>query len=292
MQRKYCVLGACSGWGAKIRSCEKGPEALVEGRVFERARSLGFLLESIEMLYPIKRAEDEWMPLSSSLPVIKEFNLQVKKEVQNALKRGEFPLVFGGDHSIAVGTWNAWDEPYGLLWLDAHMDSHTMETSPSGAYHGMPLAALMGYGADELTRSMRPPSLLKPRQVALIGVRSFESGEWELLQKLNVKVYFMDEVKKRGLKAILPEAISHVSKGDLPFGVSLDLDFFSPEDAPGVGSPVPFGVRKEEFLSAVSIIRQDPKWMGFEIMEFNPELDVDHKTRELVFEILKEILQK
>lgn len=291
MKKHYHIIGCGSGWGAKIRGCEDGPDDLVVGGVFERLRKLGVLID-VEMIYPEKRARDVEIPLPLSLPLVKEFNLKLLHEVRQALKKGEFPIVIGGDHSMAVGTWNAFEEPYGLLWLDAHMDSHTPETTPSGAYHGMPLAALLGFGAEEMTRSMRPKSLLSPKNVALIGVRSFEEEESALLQRLGVRVYFIEEVRERGVSQIFPEAIDHVTRGVARYGVSLDLDMFSPEDAPGVGSPVLLGVKAREALSLFSLFRKDPRWMGLEIMEFNPHLDVDHKTRELVFEILKEVLDR
>lgn len=291
MKKHYHIIGGCSGWGAKIRGCEGGPDDLVEGCVFERLRKLGVLMD-VEMIYPEKRAREVDIPLSLSLPFVKEFNLKLLHTVRTSLEKKEFPIVIGGDHSMAVGTWNAFEEPYGLLWLDAHMDSHTPETTPSGAYHGMPLAALLGFGAEEMTRAMRLKPLLSPKHVALIGVRSFEEGERALLQRLGVRVYFIEEVRERGLSQIFPEAIAHVTRGVTHYGVSLDLDMFSPEDAPGVGSPVPLGVKASEALSLFSLFRKDPRWMGLEIMEFNPHLDVDHKTRELVFEILKGALDR
>ncbi len=292
MKRKYHVIGGSSGWGAKIRGCEDGPLDLVEGGVFERLRKLGVSIDDVEMVYPEKRARGGEIPLPLSLPLIKEFNLKLLHKVALTLERKEFPIVIGGDHSMAVATWNSFEEPYGLLWLDAHMDSHTPETTPSGAYHGMPLAALLGHGAKEMTRMMRLHSLLSPKNVALIGVRSFEAEEEALLKQCGVRVYFMEEVRKRGFDQIFPEAIDHVSDGVARYGVSLDLDMFSPEDAPGVGSPAPHGIRAEECLPFFSLLRDNPRWMGFEIMEFNPHLDVDHKTRELVFQILKEALER
>ena len=286
------LIGACSGWGAQLRACEKGPEELLQGLAIERQKNREFPLTGIEMLYPEKRAADENIPLPESLPFIKKFNLKLFHAVRKAIKRDQFPIVIGGDHSIAVGTWNAFvDVPFGLLWIDAHMDAHTVESSPSGAYHGMPVAELLGYGTAGLGQLIDSQVILKPCNVALVGVRSFEVEEYAFLKQRGVKIYFMDEVRKRGLQQIIPEAIAHITQGVEHYGVSLDLDAFSPEEAPGVGSPEPLGIKKSELLPLISIFGKDKRLIGFEMVEFNPERDVDHKTRELMIAILKELIQ-
>ncbi len=291
MNRQYHVIGACSCWGAQVRACERGPEDLVEGQVFERLQRQGVSIREVEMLFPDKLARNEEVPLAQSLPLIRDFNLRLMKTVRKAVQNGSFPVVLGGDHSIAVGTWNAFDVPFGLLWIDAHLDSHTEKTTPSGAYHGMPAAALLGHGIPEMAHLVKKHPVLKPQNLAFIGARSFEKGETELLSKLNVKVYFMDEVHERGLKEIIPEAIAHVMRGVSHYGVSLDLDVFNVEEAPGVGSPEEGGIRKGELLPLLSQLSKDPRLLAFELLEFNPERDIDHKTRELVFEILQKVMK-
>lgn len=290
MKRRYHVIGACSCWGAQVRACEKGPEDLVEGHVFERLKKKGIPISQVEMLYPAKRARDENIPLAESLPLIRDFNLKLAHSVRRAVQNGSFPIVLGGDHSIAVGTWNAFEVPFGLLWIDAHMDAHTPETTPSGAYHGMPLAALLGYGIPEMAHLAKKQPILKPQNLALIGVRSFEKGEVALLKKLNVKIYYMDEVNERGLKAIIPEALAHITRGVSHYGVSLDLDAFLLDEAPGVGSPEEGGIRKSELLPFFSQFGRDVRLIAFEMVEFNPERDIGHKTRELAFEVLQEVM--
>lgn len=291
MKRKYHVIGACSCWGAQIRACEKGPEDLVDGQIFERLQKSGIFIQEVELLYPDKLARNEQIPLEKTLPLIRDFNYRLFETVSKAIKNGSFPIVLGGDHSIAIGTWNAFESPFGLLWIDAHLDSHTPQTTPSGAFHGMPVAALLGYGPPEMSKLVKKQAVLNPRNLAFIGARSYEEGEIKLLQELDVKIYFMSEIEKRGLKTIFPEALAHVTRGVSKYGVSLDLDVFSIEDAPGVGSPEEGGVRKAEMLPLLSQIGKDPKLLGFELVEFNPEKDIEHKTRELVFEVLQEIMQ-
>lgn len=288
MKRKYHIIGCGFCWGAQIHACEMGPQDLIKGHIFQRLEESGVNLTKVDLLKAKPQAKDANIPLSQTLDLIHDFNLQVVQAVRKAVKNGEFPIVVGGDHSIAVGTWNSFDVPFGLIWIDAHADAHTPETSPSGAYHGMPVAALLGYGAEKMAHLTRHEPRIKPENLVYIGVRSFEEGEMELLKKLNVKIYFMDEVKKRGLKAILSEAIAYVTQRVAHFGVSLDLDFFAVEDAPGVGSPEKNGVHKKDFLPFISLFGNDPRLLAFEIVEFNPERDIQHKTRELVLEILKE----
>jgi arginase len=290
MRRQYHVIGACSCWGAQIRACEKGPEDLVEGQVFKRLQDQGISIREVEMLYPDKLARKENIPLPKSLSLIQNFNLQMVKAVRKALKNGSFPIVVGGDHSIAVGTWNAFEVPFGLIWIDAHLDSHTDKTTPSGAYHGMPLAALLGAGLPEMARLIKKEPVLKPKNVAIIGARSFEPGELNFLKELNVRIYFEGELEERGLKEILPEAISYVTREVDHYGVSLDLDVFAVDEAPGVGSPEPGGIRKSEFLPLLPLFGKDPRLLAFELVEFNPERDIEHKTRELAFEVLKQVM--
>lgn len=292
MKRHYHIIGACSCWGAQIRACELGPEELVAGQVFDRLQKQGVRISEIEMLYPDKLARNEEIPLSASLPLIKEFNLTLYQAVKRAVGNSFFPIVLGGDHSIAVGTWNAFEAPFGLLWIDAHLDSHTDKTTPSGAYHGMPVAALLGHGLKELAQLVKTQPVLLPQNLAFIGARSYEEGEIDLLKQLNVKIYFMEEIERRGLKAVLLEALAHVTKNTARFGVSLDLDVFSPEEAPGVGSPEKGGISKKEFLPLISAIGKDPRLLAFEMVEFNPKRDINHQTRELAFEILKEVTQE
>ena len=291
MKRRYHVIGACSCWGAQIHSCERGPEDLVEGKVFERLQKRGISIQEIELLYPDQLARNENIPLSQSLSLIQKFNLQLAKAVRKVVKNGAFPIVLGGDHSIAVGTWNAFDPPFGLLWIDAHLDAHTQQTTPSGAYHGMPAAALLGKGAVEMAQLIQKLPVLKPQNLAFIGPRSFEEGEKALLQEFNVRVYFEEEVRARGLKAILPEAIAHITRGVSHYGVSLDLDVFPVTEAPGVGSPEEGGIHSSELLPLLSQIGKDPRLLAFELVEFNPEKDIAAKTRDLAYTILYEVMK-
>lgn len=291
MQRVIQLLGACSGWGAKKRECEKGPiQLLLEGHLAKRLQEKGLLLRKEELIYPKVQAFEQELSLSDVPPILHSFNWRLAEAVRQGVKRGDFPIVLGGDHANAVGTWNGVGAPLGLLWIDAHMDAHTPETTPSGAYHGMPLAALLGYGDPTMAELFEKEPLLQPKDVVLFGVRSFEEGEAALLKKLNVRIYLMEEIRKRGLEVTFQEALSHVKKNTPRFGVSLDLDVFDPLDAPGVGSPEPNGLFEKEFLPQLCSLKNDSQLVALEIVEYNPEEDLEQKTEELVFQILSQVL--
>lgn len=217
------------------------------------------------------------------------------KAISQLIRDQKFFVVLGGDHSCAIGTWSGvYDALHtsgrvGLIWLDAHMDSHTPETSPSGRIHGMPLAALMGQGYASLTQVLHHGPKINPEHVSLIGVRSFEEGEAALLKKLNVKVYFMDEVKARGFDTVFQEAIARAKQGTFGYGISLDLDGLDPNDAPGVDVPESNGLKAQDILNGLAFVSNDPQLIGIELVEFDPLHDQDQKTEKLLVSFLKTI---
>lgn len=225
----------------------------------------------------ILRAPRRDLPLEAVVAL----GARLAREVERVLRAGHFPLVVGGDHSCAIGTWNgvrrvlAEQGPLGLMWIDAHMDSHTFATTPSGQIHGMPLAALLGEG-DAALAGTAPT--LRPEHVCLIGVRSFEAGEAALLYRLGVRVFDMAEVRRRGLAAVFDEALAIVRRGTAGFGVSIDLDALDPAEAPGIGSPVPGGLGCVELATALTRLRDDPAFVAMEIVEYNPHRDHDQRT--------------
>lgn len=291
--RKYRIIGAAAGWGAQIRACEEGPEALQAIGLFESLKLAGISVKGWDTLFPLERAKDADIPLSEVLPLIYDFNQRLAELVAARIDKGEFPVILGGDHSIAVGTWNGVHKSVkqlGLLWIDAHMDAHTPETTPSGAWHGMPLAALLGFGDPKMTKLLHDEPVLRPENICLIGIRSFEEGEMALLKRLNVKIFFIEEVFERGIKTVLQEAVEHVSRATEGFGVSLDLDVIDPLEAPGVGSPEAGGIPSADLIKALRIFHHHPQLKALEIVEYNPQRNHLNKTAELCCEILKAIL--
>jgi arginase len=298
LKRRYKVIGAASGWGAQIRTCEDGPLFIKDNGCPDFLQGRGIEIFDWEMIYPHTRFREKNISFPEALPLISDFNRRLSDRVSEAMEQDYFPVVIGGDHSNALGTWNGVAHflakaslmPLGLIWIDAHMDSHTVETTPSGAWHGMPLASLMGYGIAELSELKRKQPVLLPEHLCLIGIRSFEEGEEELLKRLNVKIYYIDEVKERGLEAVLQEAIAYVNSGTCGYGLSLDVDVVDPSEAPGTGCFEPNGLSARELLDCLPLIGRDERLRAFELVEFNPHKDRDHLTFALCQEILASML--
>jgi len=191
--------------------------------------------------------------------------------------------VLGGDHACAIGTWKgvaqavAHRGAIGLVWLDAHLDAHTPTTTPSGMLHGMPLAVLLGHGDARLV-GLGQGASLDPRHLCLVGVRSFEAQESELLTGLGVRIIQMSEIDAKGLVATLHEAVEIASGAPGGWGISIDLDVLDPLDAPGVGSPVAHGLEPQALIKAMAGIAMTPGFVGAEISEYNPELDPEGVT--------------
>ncbi len=205
-------------------------------------------------------------------------------------------VVLGGDHTSAIGTWSGAahakreEGTLGLIWIDAHMDSHTVETSPTGNLHGMPVACLLGHGEKSLTTLCDDLPKFHPEHICMIGIRSFEEGEAHLLKKLNVKIFYMDEVLKRGMKAVLADAVKLVSENTAGYGISIDIDSMDPADAPGTGVAESGGIAAKELCSALTLLANDPRLIGVEIAEFDPKRDRERMTEKLVIELLSAIL--
>ncbi len=280
------IIGAASGWGARDRRCQAGPDSLrYHYGLVPRLRQQGI---------PISWENTVRPPVDSDSVVtaVQFFCAELSQVTSRVVTRGELFAVLGGDHSCAIGTWSGVAQvrreagPIGLIWIDAHMDAHLPETSPSGALHGMPVACLLGLGAPQLTTIADYSPKLLPAHVALIGVRSFEREEHQLLRQLGVKIFFMDEVRCRGFGSVFQEALERVQDGTMGFGMSIDLDAIDPEDAPAVGSPVPRGIVKEEFVAFLRQFSSDSRFLGLEIAEYNPALDETQLTATLICELL------
>ena len=207
----------------------------------------------------------------------------------SALVREHQPFcVIGGDNTCSIGTWSGvYDALHeqgdiGLIWVDAHMDSHTPETTESGHIHGMPLACLLGHGYPTLTAVLHAMPKLKPENICLIGVRSFESGEAALLQRLNVRVYLMEEVQRRGFAAVLSEAVQQVTQKTIGYGLMIDIDSIDPQEAPAVDVPVLNGIHVTELLLGLWTLTADPRLIATEITEFDPVNDKARITEKLI----------
>lgn len=285
MEKKIDINLYAYGNGAQNFDCEQGALAIKNAiEKTDLANQCHF--HAVLSVHNRKQQAD-------ALNDIATLSAKLAQSTQQSVLNNNLFVTLGGDHTAAIGSWsgaaNGVNE-LGLIWFDAHMDSHTFETTPSNNIHGMPLAVLLGYGDKNLTHVLSAQPKLKPENVVLIGVRSYESGEAALLKKLGVKIFFMEEIKKFGMKKVIHESLHIVTKNADAFGISIDLDGFDPQDAPGVGTPEKDGVRANDFLAEFSAIAQHPKLIGIDIVEFNPVLDVDHKTEMLAVKLLQHLV--
>ena len=204
-----------------------------------------------------------------------------------------FPLVLGGDHSIAVGTvagaaahFNKLGKRIGVIWLDAHGDMNTPESSPSGNIHGMPLASIMGFGPPELIDLAGIKPMVEPRNVVLVGIRDLDSKERRFAKESGVHVFTMRDIDERGMREVMAEALRFAGDDTAGIAVSLDMDFVDPSDAPGVGTPVRGGVTYREAHLALEMIADSRSMVSFELVEINPVIDLHNTTALLGVELV------
>lgn len=288
-ERSVSLIGAASGWGAGVRETEDGPDALCELGLVEWLRKAGLAARWTKMV----RAEGQrTLPMSGPNEIFQavvHHAARLSSAVAGELMRGRFPVVIGGDHSVAMGTWSGvaralGGTPLGLVWFDAHLDAHTVETTPSMNPHGMPAAALLGHGDRRFLEVAG--GVLRPEHLCFVGARSYEEGELALLRRLGVRIFFMEEVRRRGLAAVVEEASEIAAAAPGGFGVTLDLDGLDPADAPAVGLPTPDGLRAVELRSALSSLGCLPGFLAAEVVEYVPQLDKARRTAFLVGDLL------
>ena len=285
------LVRASIGSGAQVTGCRLGPEVLLASGIAAdlraggqgRARDVHLGAALVDTHFVAHRASQQGATEPSKLEAVSAFAPGLAAVTADIVRRGAFPLVLGGDHSTAVGTWSGIADAYraqhgdagriGLIWIDAHLDSHTPETSESQAPHGMPLAALLGYGATALTDVRGWRGKVRPENVAVVGVRSFEAGEAALLARLGVRVFGMPEVQARGLDACLEEAVDIATRSTCGYGVSFDVDAIDPQEAMAVGSPEAGGITARDAIAAMPRFAGDARLIGFELVEYNPERD-------------------
>ena len=284
MQRQVELIGAAWGIGGAEPGCADAP-AVLTPLVIEQLQRCGVQLCAGPILSPSRAERRKQLAVSKLCGLL-------ASAVADSIQRGHLPCVIGGDHSCAGGTWTgvarSIEGDLGLVWIDAHMDAHTPGTSHTGRLHGMPLAWLLGEDDDPLYGLAT--GVIEPRHVALIGVRSFEPEERVRLDHLGVRVIYMDEIRTRGIAAVLDEAVAIATRGTAAFGISIDLDVVTPDEAPGVGTPVPDGVSGAELARALERIGGRPDLAAVELVEYSPRLDPTGRTGRVAIEILRAAL--
>lgn len=287
--KKLQLVGLASGLAGVDKQVGNAPIVIRESPYFADLIKKGVPIAWREI---IELPQDKNLSLNQLLLKVYQ---QLALKVAALIKQGERVSVIGGDHACAIGTWHGVYEAchqrgdMGLIWIDAHMDSHTPETSESQRIHGMPLATLLGHGDQQFTQLLKHAPILKPEHVCLIGVRSYEAGEADLLKRLNVRIYFMEEVNQRGFMTVFQEAVHHVKNGTIGYGVSLDLDSIDPKEAPGVDVPEPNGIAAKAIEEGLRWVASDPQLLATEIVEFDPSRDQDHLTERLLIKLLAAI---
>jgi arginase len=291
--RKVAVIGAALDLGAGRRGVDMGPSAIRYAGLDDRLTKLGLECSdwgNVETATP--EATEAGDTKVRFLRDILEACEQVALRVADAKRRGQLPIVLGGDHSIALGTTGGLASVHGtggVLWFDAHGDLNTPETTPSGNVHGMPLAAAVGLADGVFASEAWPLPSLDPARVALIGVRSLDEGERMAVKELGIAVHTMTDIDRRGVEPVVREALERVSGASFVH-VSLDLDVVDPEFAPGVGTPVRGGLSYREAHLAMELVAESELMGSLDVVEVNPILDRENATASLAVELVASAL--
>jgi arginase len=297
---QIAIIGVPLDMGADRRGVDMGPSAVRVACLNSKLTALGYKVDDLGNV-PVTQPETqpEGSPRAKYLSQITETCTRLATMVDEALGRGETPLVLGGDHSIAVGTvagvsinQQRQQKKIGLIWIDAHADMNTPESSPSGNIHGMPLACCMGLGPEELTHIGGFSPKVDPKNVALVGIRSVDELEREYVQRSGVRAFTMRDIDERGLRGVMEEAIAVASGGTAGFHVSLDMDAMDPTEAPGVGTPVRGGLSYREAHLAMETLCDSGSMLSMEVVEVNPVIDEVNRTGLLAVELVLSAMGK
>jgi len=294
------IIGAPLDLGAGRRGVDMGPSAVRVANLNRRLAELGYVVEDLGNVPVVQpESEPEGLPQAKYLHQITDTCMRLAEMVETAIGQNKFPLVLGGDHSIAVGTvsglskyFRAQKQKIGVIWIDAHTDMNTPDTSPSGNVHGMPLACCIGAGPEELSRIFGYSPKVDPANVALVGIRSVDGRERNNVQHSGVHVFTMRDIDERGLGTVIEEAIRIASSGTAGFHVSLDMDAVDPQEAPGVGTPVRGGITYREAHLAMEILNDAERVVSMEVVEVNPVIDEANRTAILAVELVMSAMGK
>jgi len=279
------LIGVPIDFGAGRRGVDMGPSALRYAGLREALESLGHTVaDRGNLAVPLAETSRAAEPKLRYLEPIVTVTRRLTDEAAVVIAAGHFPLILGGDHSLSLGSVRgvARHKKLGLIWLDAHADFNTAETTPSGNIHGMPLAALAGYGDPRLTGNQRA---IDPANIAVVGVRQLDPGERQLLREAGVHVFSMEKIDRLGLYHALGQAIAAASQGTDGLYLSLDLDALDSLYAPGVGTPVDGGFTYREAHMACEMIAETGRLVGMDVVEVNPILDHSNQTAVLAMEL-------
>jgi arginase len=290
---KIAIVGAPLDLGAGRRGVDMGPSAIRVARLNARLAALGY---DVHDLGNVAVEQPENRPFGDEraryLTEITVTCTRLARMVEKAMADGAVPLVLGGDHSAAVGTiagvsrhHRRRKERIGVIWMDAHADMNTPETSPSGNVHGMPLACCIGRGPEPLSNIYGYSPKVDPRNVVLVGIRDLDQLEQQHVRESGVTAFTMREIDERGMQAVMVDAMRIAGDGTAGFHISLDMDGVDPREAPGVGTPVRGGITYREAHLAMEMVGDSRRMISMEVVEVNPVLDEANRTAELAVEL-------
>jgi len=295
--RDIAIIGVPLDLGAGRRGVDMGPSAIRYAGLRERIAALGYRVRDLgNLAVPLAEqieppdADEPLRYLQPIAGIVRDLAQQVRQVISG----NTLPIILGGDHSLSIGSVAgvAHNRRVGVIWLDAHGDYNTPETTPSGNIHGMGLAVLTGRGHPMLTGLIGRTPVLRPGDAALVGVRNLDDGERELLRTSGIHVFTMHDIDRRGMAAVMEEAILHVSASTGGFHLSFDLDVLDPHEAPGVGTPVLGGITYREAHLAMELIAASGRLISLDLVEVNPILDTRNMTALLAVEFALSALGK
>lgn len=292
---RISIIGVPSDYGQRRRGVDMGPSAMRYAGVIERLENLGYEVEDTgDILVNKENLNYEQNPKLLNHKEVLKISEKLTKKVEEIVRKKSFPLVLGGDHSIAIGTIAGLATHYknlGVIWYDAHADLNTPETSPSGNIHGMPLAISIGLGDEALVNINQMSPKIKPKNIVIIGARSIDEGERRLIKEKGIKIYTMHEIDRLGMTKVIEETIQYLRSRHVDgVHLSLDLDALDPLYTPGVGTPVAGGVTYRESHLAMEMLEEAGFITSAEFVEVNPILDERNKTADVAVALMGSLL--
>ena len=281
MKKELSVIGVPMDLGQMRRGVDMGPSAIRYAGLEERLENLGYKVSDLGDIHLANGKSMVGDEQVETVDLVADINHKLAVKVNEIMEKGDFPLILGGDHSIAMGSLAGiakYYENLGVIWYDAHGDLNTFETSPSGNAHGMPLAASLGLGHSKFTNILDYSPKVKPENIVLIGARALDEGEKKLVKDLHIKVYSMHEIDRLGMTRVMEETIDYLKDRCDGVHLSLDLDGLDPSDAPGVGTPVYGGISYRESHLAMEMLAEADIITSAEFVEVNPILDEKNRT--------------
>ncbi|TCS93206.1 arginase [Hazenella coriacea] len=295
-KKPISIIGMPLDLGQGRRGVDMGPSAIRYALAQQMLIDLGYEVEDLGDLHvPSPESIKIGDPHLKYLDAIRHVNEELANTVSEVVTKGRFPLVFGGDHSMAIGTVAGVAKHYrrlGLIWFDAHGDLNTGETSPSGNIHGMSLAISLGLGHSDLVQIGGFAPKVLPEHTVIIGARELDLGERQLIRELGIKVFTMHEIDRIGMAKVMEEAITIASNGTDGVHLSLDLDGLDPNDCPGVGTPVPGGMTYRESHLAMEMLAESKILTSAEFVEVNPILDRENHTAQVAVALMGSVFGK